>query len=71
MKPKLRHDEVVDCVLNYLENNKQTAIERMFPDVTFEYKQEWMCRGPYSFWSHLDTQNRIRLTDMAVEHYHK
>jgi len=62
---------VVDDVIYYLENNREVAANRLFPGASDDYLDEWRARGVVAFWTHLGTQEKKRLVDIAVEHYAK
>lgn len=61
--------ELVDEVISFMENHRQQAVERLFPDATEEYKTEWLERPTVRFWQHLDDTNRLRVVNFAREHY--
>ncbi len=64
------YSKVTDAVISFLENNKQQAVNRLFPGENRDgYHQEWLKRDTVKFWQHLDSGNRAELIEMAVEHY--
>ena len=38
--------ETIDLVIRYIESNRETAINQLFPGATEDYKQEWRDRNP-------------------------
>ncbi len=61
--------ETIDLVIRYIESNRETAITRLFPGATEDYKQEWRDRNLFKFWTHLDSHNQHRVVLLALEHY--
>jgi len=61
--------DTITKVLHFLENHKGQAVDRLFGDVSVDYKYEWTKRSSFMFWTHLDTQNARRLIEFALEEY--
>jgi hypothetical protein len=61
--------EAIDSVLHYLENHKDDAADRLFPNATDDSRKERLGMGILPFWNHLDLHNRKQLVLLAVNFY--
>ena len=69
MTDELSLDRIIDLVLNYLANHRESAIQNLFGEACESYRDEWRDRDVLKFWSHLDLGNRRQLIKLAVTYY--
>jgi hypothetical protein len=53
-----------------LWNRKAALVTYLFPDVSTDYRDEWLARPVELFWAQLDMENRKRAIRFAVLQYH-
>lgn len=57
----------LDAIMRVLgqRRHRETLALRLFPHSTEDYLREWVDRGPFEFWCHLDASNRLRVMQLA------
>ena len=55
-------------VIQYIECNRPSIMDALFPDAPADYRREWLARGAAMFWCRLDLSNRNRVVRLAQEH---
>lgn len=59
----------IDSVITCLMHNRTVAANQLFKGRSYSYIAKWVEYSAVEFWSRLDSENRLRLIDLAVNYY--